>query len=103
MIEAETPETIGRFAPMKYARVPAIVVRVASRKYGAFTMSTSVTFLPATFRGIKKSVTLDMACFLLDPCQFYPESDISNSAKLNRYGSDVVIRICINHYLHAVR
>jgi len=29
-------------------------------------MSMSVTFSPATFRGVKKSFTLDMACFLIE-------------------------------------
>ena len=29
-------------------------------------MSMSVTFSPATFRGVKKSFTLDMPCFLID-------------------------------------
>jgi len=42
-------------------------VRVARRKYGALMMSTRVTFSPATFRGVKKSETLDMANFLIDP------------------------------------
>jgi hypothetical protein len=63
---------------MKYAKVPAIVVKVASRKYGALIMSISVTFSPATFRGVKKSVTLDIAYFLVDSKSVYPNSDIKN-------------------------
>jgi len=51
---------------MKYAKVPAIVVKVASRKYGALMMSINVTFSTATFRGVKKSLTLDIAYFLID-------------------------------------
>jgi hypothetical protein len=29
-------------------------------------MSIGVTFSPATFRGVKKSFTFDIACFLID-------------------------------------
>jgi hypothetical protein len=43
-----------------------MVVRVASRKYGALIKSAKVTFSPATFRGVKKFLTLDIAGFLLE-------------------------------------
>jgi hypothetical protein len=43
-----------------------MVVRVARRKYGAFRISTRVIRSPATFRGVKKSLTLDISCFLID-------------------------------------
>ena len=47
-------------------------------------MSEIVTFLPATFLGVKNSLTRDITYFLLDSIQFYPYSDIEELSRIYR-------------------
>ena len=59
VIAAVVPEIKVVLAPTKYAKLPAIELNTAKRKYGALMMSWIETFSPTMFLGVKNFRTAD--------------------------------------------